>query len=118
MSTFSDGTRVWNVDDLIAASQDLPVFHRDVDDFPEWDEALWDEGSPPTLQDYADHLQRVLQADLRYPLLLAPEGHLMDGAHRLVKARLLGITSVPCRQFTVTPQSSSTEQAVVQPLPR
>jgi len=105
-STYSDGDGIWDVERLYVLSADLPVVHRKISEFPDWDFALWDEAAP-TLREHAEHMKRVQEADLSYPVILSAEGWLMDGAHRLVKAWLAGHEEIATRQFPVTPEPDS-----------
>lgn len=43
---------------------------------------------------------RTREADLSYPVILHPNGHLMDGYHRVCKALQSGFTHVQAVQFT------------------
>ena len=43
-----------------------------------------------SLISFAEHCVRVADANLNYPLILAPDGYLLDGRHRLVKHLILG----------------------------
>ena len=43
--------------------------------------------------------KRVWEADLQYPILIGPEGHIWDGFHRLIKAWILGHDSIKYVQF-------------------
>lgn len=48
---------------------------------------------------YAQHHRRTLRADLRFPIVTAVRGGrlvIVDGCHRLLKARMAGLTSVRC----------------------
>lgn len=88
---FKDGvTRSWSVfDTLIPATANLPVQEIDLDTFsPEMREKPW--GDEMTLSQFYAHLRRVMKADLQYPIILSPEGWIMDGCHRLLKAKFEG----------------------------
>lgn len=50
-----------------------------------------------------NHLERVRNADLEYPILFTPEWQLIDGYHRFVKAYLSGETMVRFKQFKHMP---------------
>ncbi len=43
-------------------------------------------------------------ANLSFPVILAAEGRVMDGMHRIAKALMLGRETVDAVQFTVTPE--------------
>lgn len=44
--------------------------------------------------------ERLENADLSYPILLSPEGHRVDGNHRIAKALRQGLTSLPAQKLT------------------
>ncbi|MCB0105839.1 MAG: hypothetical protein KDE53_08015, partial [Caldilineaceae bacterium] len=48
--------------------------------------------------------QRILDADLNYPIILSAEGYLMDGGHRIAKAYLAGIPTISAVQFLQDPE--------------
>jgi hypothetical protein len=85
---------------LWEAAKGLPVEDANPEDFPEW---LWYSWEPNiTLKGVAEHMERVLQADLSYPVLVSAEGFLMDGCHRLVHAYLKKVP-VKVVRFLETP---------------
>ena len=57
----------------------------------------------PTCRAVAEHARRIQNADLSYPVILAADGHLMDGGHRIAKAWLYGETDVLAVRFEVDP---------------
>lgn len=99
---FSNGEgRLWSVRRLHEAAEGMEASWRDVDSFSEWKEAVW---GRVTLQDFCDHWRRVEDADLTYPILLTPDGWIMDGCHRLVRAKMLGHKRIQVIQFTELPE--------------
>ena len=57
-----------------------------------------------TCEELAGHVKKVVMADLRYPILLSPDGRVMDGAHRIAKAILTGKPTVKARRFRTWPR--------------
>lgn len=54
-----------------------------------------------------DHLLRVKEADLRYPILVGPDSiGVIDGHHRLVKAHQLGISHLFGKKFEKMPKEA------------
>jgi ParB-like chromosome segregation protein Spo0J len=45
-------------------------------------------------------MERVIDADLSYPILIHPTGWLMDGYHRVARALMEGRKTLPAVQFT------------------
>lgn len=66
---------------------------------------VWFHGRCPTVEEVVKHYERVLAADLDYPILLDFDGRVMDGYHRIVKARLQGDTTILAVRFPVTPEA-------------
>lgn len=99
----------WNLDRLLAL--DLPVVHRPMTELRQFLAVpFWRAGANSGLfeldgwgvlahpEAHADHWQRTMQADLRYPLTcyrLSDRLTLLDGYHRLLKAESTGIESLP-----------------------
>lgn len=105
--TYSDGEGEWDIHRLWELAANLPVFELDPEAFHEWDEYGWEHNL--TLGTLAEHLQRILEADLSYPVILSAEGNLMDGNHRIVKAWLEG-KLVKTVQFPATPPPDVSRQ--------
>ncbi len=100
-----DGLDVWDVDRLIALSVDLPIVKVPLSTFTELDSDYWfKDGQIPTVRSVVDHAQLMHAADLSFPVILAAEGRVMDGMHRIAKALMLGLSAVDAVQFTETPE--------------
>ena len=50
-------------------------------------------------------MQLIQQADLTYPIILCSQGRLMDGMHRVGKAKILGKDTISAVQFEIDPQA-------------
>jgi hypothetical protein len=94
----------WWTDRLWAASAALPAQTVPIDSIAEFDRDCWFHGKGPTCREVAEHARRINAADLRYPVILAADGSLMDGGHRIAKAYLLGEQSVQARRFVTDPE--------------
>ena len=81
-------TYVWEVGRLIKLSTELKPFDKPIDSFREWGFWVWE--TDITLDTLIEHIERIQDADLTKPVILTADGWIMDGAHRLVKARLEG----------------------------
>lgn len=104
-SRIVDGKRhVWYVPRLWDLSQDLPVIDVAVESVAALDVDCWfGKGTEPTIRNVAKHCQRIVDADLDYPIILHADGSLMDGGHRLAKALMQGIDKIKAVRFDVTP---------------
>jgi len=81
------GLLAWDVLKLIRLSKDFEVFQFPLIDVLELKETYWfDLGMSPTSEEIAEHARLIYEADLSYPIILCPEGRLMDGMHRVCKA--------------------------------
>lgn len=98
--------RCWWVDRLWDAARDLPVIEVSLDQVRELDEDCWfaGDGRTPTVRAVADHARQIQSADLERPILLATDGQILDGMHRLARAYLEGRPLLPAKQFPVDPE--------------
>lgn len=98
--------RRWWVRNLWESARELPVMDVRVDQLRELDEDCWfsGDGRVPTVRAVADHARLIEAADLSAPILLAADGRVLDGMHRIAKAHLLGVEQLPARRFDVDPE--------------
>ena len=83
------GLDAWDVDRLVELATGLPVEDVPLDDIEEIDSVYWfDERHPPTVREVALHLRLTQEVDLSHPIILGPDGRVMDGMHRVVRAML------------------------------
>jgi hypothetical protein len=96
----------WDVDHLIELSRELPVREVPLDAIAEVDADYWYRYAPVpcTVRRVVEHMQRVLDADLSYPIILAADGRVMDGMHRVARAILDGRATIRAVQFDVQPE--------------
>ena len=99
--TYSNGVAEWRVERLWELAAGLEAVEMDPEAFHEWDEYGWER--EVTLGRVVEHMRRVLEADLSYPIIVSAEGHVMDGCHRLARAGLEG-RKVKMVRFEVTPE--------------
>lgn len=97
------GLLAWDVDRLVELSRDLPIRAVELSSIRELDEPVLFDGSPATWRILADHLTLVVAADLAFPIILAADGAVMDGRHRLAKALQAGHATIDAVQFAVDP---------------
>lgn len=96
--------RTYTMPYLWEKSKDLPVVEMNPEDIPEFEflmqcdaADIWARKTKLGkirqfhMEDFHHHAWRVHMADLSYPIILNPEGGMMDGVHRLMKARLEGV---------------------------
>ncbi len=102
---FVEGKRLsWDVARLRELTAGLEPIEVPVASIFEFDEVYWFDGDfRPTCRAVLEHAQRIEAADLTDPILLAPDGYLIDGMHRVAKAVLCGLESIPAIQLAAYP---------------
>ncbi|HEU5387208.1 MAG TPA: hypothetical protein VFV73_15020 [Streptosporangiaceae bacterium] len=100
------GFDAWDVGRLISLSRGLPVHAVAVDSISEVDTVYWFEGSTaaPTVRAIVEHARLMRDADLSFPVILGPDGRVMDGMHRIARAMLDGRTEVSAVRFPALPE--------------
>lgn len=126
MATYSFGpidgaVHIWNVERLWHLAIELPVKTVPVNSIRSLDEVQWFgglngfgglTGLEPTCRRVAEHAKRICAAEFDRPIILSATGHVMDGAHRLAKAWMLGLEGIQAVQFAQDPAPDE-----VRPLP-
>ena len=97
--------KIWYVSTLVELAKSMPIELRKVEDIRAVKLNL------PLLKDHgvthvelAYHMKVALEANLDYPIILASDGRLMDGHHRLIKAIALGVPEIKVVQFKIDPE--------------
>jgi hypothetical protein len=104
--TDSDGN-VWSVTRLIEHSKSLPVFEIPVAGIFIGSNVFKESRSARAI---AEHVKRVQETDLRHPIMLDPDGFIMDGWHRVIKALVEGRETIKAVRFEQMPYCDFTEQ--------
>ena len=101
----ANGLDAWDVDNLIAASSDLPVREVALDSIADVDTDFWFTFGPaPTVRRIIDQVRLIQDVNLSYPIILGSDGRLMDGMHRIARAILEGHTTIEAVQFVDEPE--------------
>jgi hypothetical protein len=99
------GLDAWDVDRLVSLSQDLPITDVDVSSIGEVDTVYWfDETATPTVRRIVEHLRLIGEVDPTHPIILGPDGRVMDGMHRVARAILEGQTTIRAVRFEQLPE--------------
>ena len=99
------GLDAWDVDRLIALVAEQPVEELPVERIAEIDTDYWfDHGYAPTVRAVAEHFRLMSEVDLSYPIVIDPEGGVMDGMHRVARALTEGRETVPARRLPTMPE--------------
>ena len=103
-----DHGNIWKTKTLIEKSKDLKVVPYEIDAGALVDEnIMW---KLTNVRDYLVHYKRVQRSDLDVPIILRSDGYIMDGWHRIIKAITCGITTLPSKQFDITPEPDFKEE--------
>jgi hypothetical protein len=100
-----DELHYWKVTTLWHLGESLPVEQVPLESF-DWTNDNFQCGSlsdPPLWRDIGDHTKRILAADLNYPIIIAPDGSVMDGMHRILKCYAFGLPTVPAVRLPAVP---------------
>ena len=99
------GLRAWDVDRLVVLSASLSTEQVPLAAISEVDTDYWfSRGTVATVRDVVGHMQLVNESDLAYPIILDPDGRVMDGMHRVAKALLAGNDFVSSRRLLTLPE--------------
>lgn len=95
------GLLAWDVLKLIRLSKEFAVIQVPLSEISELKETYWfGLGAPPISEDIAQHAKQIYEADTSYPIILCPEGRVMDGMHRVCKAFLNADKTISAVRFT------------------
>ena len=97
------GLLAWDVDRLVALSARFPRKRVALSDLRELDEPWFGKDEPGTWRNLLEHVRLMDEADLSFPIILAADGSVMDGRHRIAKAVRTGCTEIEAVQFEVDP---------------
>ena len=90
---------------MIRLSAELPVTEVPLASIAEIDSVYWFDGraEQPTVRKVVEHARLIGEVDTSYPVILGPDGRVMDGMHRIARRMLDGYLTVEVRQFRVLP---------------
>ena len=73
------GLLAWDVLRLIELTKNNREIQVPLSEIRELKETYWfGLGAPPITEDIAQHAKQIYEADLSYPIILCPEGRVMD----------------------------------------
>ena len=95
---------IWDVHRLVELTQRFPVQHIPLSRIAELDECFWFDGKTgATCRAVAEHAKLIQETDLAHPIILAADGRVMDGMHRVCKALIEGRSTIAAVQFQQNP---------------
>lgn len=100
-----DGLLAWDVDRLVDLTRSFDVRAVPLSDIRELDEVkvIDSDGQPISWRGFVQHAVLMTAADLAYPIILAADGAVMDGRHRVAKALFEGRATINVVQFAEDP---------------
>ena len=99
------GLDAWDVDRLVELTDGLPVEQVRLADVDEIDSVYWfDETERPTVRKVVEHVRLMQEVDGTYPIILGPDGRVMDGMHRIARALLEGRVDIAAVRLPVLPE--------------
>ncbi len=98
------GLDAWDVDRLIDLAEGLPVEQVEVESIGEVDSVYWfDEVQQPTVRAVIEHARLISEVDVGHPIILGPDGRVMDGMHRIARALRDGNSHVGAKRLPTLP---------------
>ncbi|MBX3131766.1 MAG: hypothetical protein KF689_00090 [Gemmatimonadaceae bacterium] len=91
------------MDRLIALTRGLPRHRVALADIRELDEPLFGPAEPTTWRSLLAHVRLMDEADPQYPIILAADGRVMDGMHRVARAVRAGEHEIVAVRFETDP---------------
>jgi len=100
------GLLAWDVDRLVRLTSEQEPVDLPLERIQELDEAYWfsDDGNTPTCRRVAEHAQLINETSLDHPIIIDPEGRVMDGMHRVCKALISGIETIKAVKLLAMPE--------------
>jgi hypothetical protein len=100
------GPLAWDVDRLIRLTSEQQPIDVPLVRIRELDEPFWfsGDGDMPTCRRVAEHARLINDTDLVHPIILDPEGRVMDGMHRICKALIRGSMAIKAVQLSAMPE--------------
>jgi hypothetical protein len=102
----NDSGEVWTITRLIEHSKGLKPFDMPIAGIYIGCKVF---SESRTARSIAEHVKRVNETDLQYPILLDPDGFIMDGWHRVIKALVAGDETIKAVRFESMPWRDSKE---------
>ena len=97
------GFSAWDVDRLVELTRNFPRRRVALADIRELAEPWFGADESPTWRALVGHVKLMDAADLSFPIILATDGAVMDGMHRVAKALRAGQIDIEAVQFIVDP---------------
>ena len=103
---YDDGNKRWSVSRLVFLAQDLKPFTIPMKALNVYNIYPKAKSTP----DFIKRINRVLDADLSFPIILDEEGYVMDGRNRICKALLENKKTIKAVRFKKNPRHCTTKE--------
>lgn len=97
------GLDAWDVDRLVRLAEGLPVELVRLAEIGEIDTAYWFDAAVPTVRSIVEHFLLMQEVDTSYPIILGPDGRVMDGMHRVARALVEQRAEIRAHRLPVLP---------------
>ncbi|MCF8059960.1 MAG: hypothetical protein K9K67_11725 [Bacteriovoracaceae bacterium] len=102
---------LWYTERLWELTKTLSVFEFEVSSFNGFDKNVWfGPNQEPTVNKVLEHMKKIENADLNFPIILSQENIVLDGVHRICRAHLEGRKKIPAVRFEIDPEPDFTRQ--------
>jgi hypothetical protein len=100
------GLLAWDIDRLLRLTSEQEPFDLPLERIRELDEAFWfsDDGNMATCRRVAEHAKLINETSSDHPIIIDPEGRVMDGMHRVCKALISGLKTIKAVQLLAMPE--------------
>ena len=100
------GLLAWDVDRLVELTAGFTPVDVLISAIRELDEPFWygSDGDKATCRSVALHAKLMNETDSSYPIILSQDGGVMDGMHRVCKALIAEMKTIPAVQFIIDPE--------------
>jgi len=100
------GLLAWDVDRLLRLTLQQEQVDLPLKCIRELDEAFWFSGdsNTPTCRRIAEHAKLINETNLDHPIIIDPEGRVMDGMHRVCKALIAGSRTIKAVRLLAMPE--------------
>jgi hypothetical protein len=100
------GLLAWDINRLLRLTSEQQPVDLPLERIRELDEAFWfsGEGDTPTCRRIAGHAKLVNETSLDHPIIIDPDGRVMDGMHRVCKALIGGLETIKAVKLLAMPQ--------------
>lgn len=104
--SYEGGFDAWDIDRLVELTANAPIIELSLSDIPEIDSPYWfqEKAARPTVRAIVEHFRLMEMADLAHPIIVGPDGAVLDGMHRVARALLEGQSAIKAVRLEVLPE--------------